>query len=124
MARIRERSSLVLKRLTEGDYDEDGNYVEGSTKNINIKCSIQPFRSGRNQMTLPEGYREEDTVIVFTQTPINTVKQSGPTNADYTTIDGLKYVALTVFNWKRDGMRLGHYKVLFVKESMLLAGDL
>ncbi len=124
-SRIINKIPLTLIRTDPSTgYYQGGNYIKGTTSEIGIRCSIQPFRKGDTQMTLPEGLRAEDVVMIYTKSPVQTVDQFEGAVADTTTIDNLVYVAINVENWNRQGMRSDHFKAMFVREDKAKNGRL
>ena len=117
MGRLVRRVPLTVYRIAEGISNPDGSFTPGGETSLDIRCNIQPFRMGDTQQTLPEGLRAEDAVIVYTETLLRTVNQFTGTVPDEIELDTQRYEALNVENWARNGLRLDHYKVLFVRKD-------
>ena len=124
MGRLIRKIPLTVYRISEGTSNPDGTYTPGGETTVDILCNIQPFRMGDVQKTLPEGLRAEDAVIVYTETLLRTVDQFDGTKADQIELDGRRYEALNVENWARNGLRLDHYKAVFVRQDKLRNGGL
>ena len=102
--RILRHNSLTIERRTAGAgfLDDDGNYIEPSvSENINIRCSIQPFRNGDEQVELPEGVETDDAEFVYTQTLLLTNDEFTNQDADEALINGRRYECFRVENWSR-----------------------
>ena len=125
MPRLTERVNLTINRSEEDGYhNEAGSWVEGETYSLPIKCNIQPYREGKTQVVLPKGLKSSDVVVIRTKTFLRTTEQFDNASADTTTIDGQKYIASTSANNNRNGLSLGHYKTLFVRQDRLKNGGL
>lgn len=57
-----------VSRTAAGSY-VDGFYVDGGVSSFNIDASIQPV-TGRETLAVPEGYRAEETRVVYTTTEL------------------------------------------------------
>jgi len=109
-----------------GFWNDKGRWVEDPTPPaaLVIKCSIQPFKMGANQMILPEGKTTSDAKIVLTTTLLKTSDQFGKTLADTTVINGLRYYAKAVEDWTGHGLRTDHFKILFIRDDQATGGSL
>jgi hypothetical protein len=127
MSRLLNRSKLKIDRKASGEgYFLDGKWVEPTTsKDFNIRCNIQPLGTAKEQrLILPTGFISQAAQVVLTKTPLRTVDQFSVEEADKTTIDGRKYVAMTVENWSRSGTKAAHYQVLFTRRDQDPKGKL
>lgn len=111
--------SITRKDAGTGYYDDDYNYVEGTTSNFNIQCSIQPFKEGKGKDDLPEGVSSRDVRVVLTKTELRTAEESTNQEADETVIDGITYVCFDAANWTGHGLNSDHYRCLFIKKDKL-----
>lgn len=128
MSRLLKIYPLTFQRYDEvngGYLDANNNYVSGGRTPVITEGNLQPYRMGTTQLTLPEGYKAEESLIYYTKTEIKTVEQFGKSEADETTIDGFEYVAHASGNWNRySGLRLNHYKILLVRKDLPTNGGL
>lgn len=114
-------SLLASEKLTitrydnTGYYDESGNWVDSSSTEFEIDCSVQPFRSSDSQIILPEGKSAKDARIIYTETKLKTVLYRGSKEkADETLIDNLEFEIFFVEDWSRYGLCSDHYKVIAI----------
>lgn len=121
---LRRVTQTITRNTTAGTYNAAGEWVRGTTTTLNVECNLQPYRRGTEQMTLPEGVRSEDVLIMYTKTPIRAVDQFDKTLADETTIKNREYVALMVEDWNLNNLKLDHYKVYWVRKDLATNGTL
>jgi len=120
----RKVTPLTFLRV-DGDWSESGQWVEyGSPVSVVALGNLQPYRMGTSQLTLPEGFKAQDALIYYTETPINTVDQFTKALADRTTIDNRTYIAQNSENWSRYVSNNNHYKVLLVRDDLPSNGGL
>lgn len=65
---------------------------------FNISASVSPA-SGADLQRLPEGRRSDESVTVFTSTPLKIGGQSQPFEADVLTIDGRPWEVSQLQTW-------------------------
>jgi hypothetical protein len=114
--------SITVKRptqtATEGRYDDNGEWVIGSTDDPSeqfvIKTSWQPAR-GRDLETLPEGKRSSDTYKGYPEVKVQTVDQHILQEEDIiiSPLNGKNYQVIFVGDWQNN--LLNHYKFLAVR---------
>jgi hypothetical protein len=123
---LMQKSTLTIGRDDGGGFwDAQGRWtVDPTTASFTIKCSIQPFQMGTNQLILPEGKTTSDARLIRTTTFLKTSDQFGEELADTTTIDGNTYYAKAVEDWNLHGLSTDHFKVLFVRKDKPTNGEL
>lgn len=119
-----ETTLTITRDDGDGYYDDSGQWSEGSVSTFDVIGSLQPYREGSAQRTLPEGLKSYDSQVYFTQSLLRTVNEFGETKADTAVIDSLTYVALFAKNYSRSGLIPSHYEVVFVKQDKLTNGGL
>lgn len=123
MTRIMNSIPLTITRDSGvGAYDINGDWVDGATTEVPIKCSIQPFQKGTTMQVLPSGVMSEDALVIFTTTSIKTINQFDFLAADRAVIDNLNYIASSVANWSRHSLRTANYEVIFIREDKIPNG--
>ena len=88
---------VQLQRYGLSAYGVDGRFVQGSAALTPIVASIQSPTPAQ-VMRMPEGLRTEDTVVVYTATPLLT----GP-KADRIVYGGQTYEVRSIFDWAANG---------------------
>lgn len=110
------RKSIVVQRQ-----GLDGAYVDGrwttndpndGSDSFTIKASVQS-PTPRELEAMPEGRRNNDSVVLFTDTQLFTAETSLKKNPDIVIIDNEPYEVLSVAKW-RNNIR-NHYKIVGVK---------
>lgn len=101
--------------LTENDY---GQLVAGEGSPYSARGALQPLGIGIQTNILPEGYRESDARIFYTQTKVKADSVKDNTKADEAVIDGEEYKVLDCGDWTTNISRLKHYKVILVKKEV------
>lgn len=72
-----------------------GRYVAGTPATFQIVASIQ-VAQGRDLLTLPEGLRNKEIIVIFTSTQLQTAKALSPSNdADQITYNSNVFEVLT-----------------------------
>ena len=106
---LTKKIPLVIIRRTAGSYVE-GDWVEGSTSNINIEVNIQPLKDSELMM-MPEADRSREWYKFYTNTLVRTQKEgSGGYDADEFDFQGNRYKVMKVRNY---GMGvLNHFRGL------------
>jgi len=99
------RHTFSVKRVIPGTYAK-GRYVEGAETSFNITASKQP-PTGKEMLLMPEGRRETETYILYTDTKLNPAIQGGA-NADRVVIDGDDFEVLKCETWQND--IINHYR--------------
>jgi len=99
------RHTFNVKRYLPGTYNK-GRYVEGSEALFSISASKQP-PTGKEMLLMPEGRRESETYILYTDVKLNPAIQGGA-NADRVVIDGEDFEVLKCETWQND--IINHYR--------------
>lgn len=108
------RQPRVIQRPVGGSY-VDGEWVPGSTTDINITASVQPA-SREDLVNLPEGRRLSDYIRLYTSTELYTVTEGDqPQQPDLFDWHGHTYECVEVGMWQN--RILPHWKCLFRKIS-------
>lgn len=101
--KLMQTHSVTFTRLIESPYvDEDGDVVQSSTSEEISTCgSLQPFSKKQNRVGLPEGFREEDYWVYYSECALRTIEQFDNLTADrcVNPIDGKSYKVLRKGNW-------------------------
>ena len=121
MSLINRTSLNIYRKTASGGYlDDNGNWVDSATETvIPIKCSLQPFRNGDQQIDLPEGISSKDSYFIFTKTEVLSADDRTDTKADETEIKGVRYECFWVEDWTHYGLSTDHYKCVFIKKDKL-----
>lgn len=81
-------------RLVAGDYNDDGEWVDGGPTTADIKAVVQPVK-GNQLMDMPEGIRTEAGWIIWSRSDIAV--------DDKITDDGVNYRVIFLWPRHRDG---------------------
>lgn len=95
------RRPLTVERKTAGYYDENGLYVEGATKKLVIKGSIQPA-NGEALQALPEAQRTVETYSLFTDASLNLADQAKGITGDVVNIKNIAFMVQTKQPWQNN----------------------
>ena len=124
MRSLRRRTSLTFKRPSEGYLDRTTRkWVIPSPSDVEAIGNLQPFRSGAGQTVLPDGLTQNDALVYFTETPLQSSSQFTKVNADYVEVDGLEFEVFFVENWTRASMNLDHYKATLIRRDKSPSGE-
>lgn len=95
----------------------DGRLVpEGEPETFNIQCNIQPYRNFQKRFTLPEGFKTEDCLIVYSQVfHFRTSSVYSISDADRFTHKGFEYTVYQQQDWDGYGLNADHTIALAVK---------
>ena len=118
--RLINRTTIpVFRRLEASGYlDENNRWVEGNEEDcFNIKCSIQPFRNGDEQIELPEGVRTEEVRYVFTKTELFTNDENLEREADEIEYKDFRWECFSVEDWTGHRLRTDHYRCVFIRKD-------
>ena len=99
------RHTFSVKRYLAGTLNK-GRYAESAESTFNITASKQP-PTGKEMLLMPEGRRETETYILYTDTKLNPAIQGGA-NADRVIIDGDDFEVLKCETWQND--IINHYR--------------
>ena len=90
----------------------NGEWVPNPGSVINFDCSKQN-PTGKDLLTLPEGRREKETHILFTDFELKTIDEEANINPDIIDIDGGKFEVMNVEAWQNKV--IPHYRVIVSK---------
>ena len=92
-----------------------GVWVKSGETEIAITASTQPA-TGKDMDNAPEGKRQSDVVVIFTDTAIQTVVHGDSgTQPDQIEIASVRYEAVHVEPWQNNV--INHYRALFARKS-------
>jgi hypothetical protein len=107
------RTRRLVKRYSNGQY-VDGVYTTlGELETFYIYANCQPA-SERDLEALPEGRRNNDSYVLFTDTLLRTAEVTGPNNPDIVELFGEDFEVLGVGRWL-NGL-LSHYRIFVSKK--------
>ncbi|MCK5609862.1 hypothetical protein KAR91_48770 [Candidatus Pacearchaeota archaeon] len=106
------KRTLNIKRLTPGNYNLEGDWVEGLVSPTTIETTVQPLR-GKEMELLPEGRRDSQAYKLYPGMLMLTADTSNRQNPDQVQIDNEWYEAVIVEPWQN--AILNHYKTIVVK---------
>lgn len=93
------RTETILRTTGVGDYDEDENYIAGTTTSMSIKCNIQPYREGTESSNSPTGYSSRDVIKVYTPDTLQAVDEDAKIVGDQLTYKGRQYFCKDLEQW-------------------------
>lgn len=70
------RTKQTIIRTSNGSYNEDGNYTEGTTEEITIFASVQPISLDEYTKMFPSGSRTVNAVKIYTNTKLYPDKEN------------------------------------------------
>lgn len=79
-----------------------GRYAQLVPNTFSIRASIQPV-TGADILRLPVGLRQDNTICIYTATPLRTAVAPGGNEADVVIYQGLQFEVSTVFDWSESG---------------------
>lgn len=93
-----------VTRLTyvNGYYGDDGRYIIGNVVSMPIVASMQQPTGAQLQL-LPEGQRVEDSIVVYTSSPLNTANTPGGEKADRIQYQGFTFEVQSQMDWTANG---------------------
>lgn len=119
MISLLKTSALTFQRATNGYYNQSGNWVDSDTTDpIVTEGSLQPYQRGTHSIVLPEGITEYDSLTYYTTVQLKSASQFTEEEADFTTIDGFKYIVFDVKNWSRFGLTTDNFECLLVRKDL------
>ena len=117
------KTPLIIYRReeSEGYLGEDGKWVYGSVEEeIPLRCSLQPYvKNSQEEVTLPEGIRQDDLRYVFTKSYVRTSDDVTKAKADEIEINGIRYQCLSVKDFTGFGLKTDHYECMFARKDKL-----
>lgn len=66
--------TITVQRRSEGSWNDDGEYVEGTVETFEADANVQPM-GGRQAQTLPEGLRQRVGKVIYTNADLQAVDQ-------------------------------------------------
>lgn len=115
----------ISRAPTQGYWDVSGKYVEPVAPDpFELKCSIQPYKDGRERMLLPEGTNAEDAQIIYCSEPLNIADPILKTESDTFELDGGTYVIFKGENRSRRRSTVSHYKYMAIRKTKDTNGGL
>jgi hypothetical protein len=107
-----------------GDYDEKGNWVDGtrndgSSCKSDLPCLIQPaFRSGQSIKNLPEGVSSKDVKLLYTHVEIFATDEQTGITSDQIVWKGKTYEVFESDPWDGAG-RIAAWEVVMIRKDGL-----
>lgn len=93
------REEDIIRTIGEGYIDDNEDFVAGATEVLTIKCSIQPYREGKNSFNSPTGYRTIDVLRVYSCTSLIAADEYAQTVGDQLTYEGKEYFCKDLEKW-------------------------
>ncbi|MEA3330609.1 MAG: hypothetical protein U9Q29_02825 [Campylobacterota bacterium] len=103
--------TVVLKRQSPGDYDENGNWMDGAITRTNILGVVQSLNSDE-LLILPQGDKTKETVKIHTKTVLKSANEFTKTKADNIEYQGSVWNVSAVNNRNTIG---NYYKAILVR---------
>lgn len=98
-----------VARSALATYDVHGDPVAGASSSFSIRACVQPV-SGRDLQRVPEGWRTQELITLFTPTELRT--KTGMNEPDVVTVNGVAYQVQQVERWAELG---NYWRVLAMK---------
>lgn len=126
MPRLFSTHTVTFTRQTgDGYHDEvSGDWVSVTDPSFDATGSLQPYRSGYEQVILPEGVNDSDAKIFYTKTEIRTANKTAGTLADTATINSEEYEVFSSEDWTGFGSAAGHYRGILILKKRVIAGGI
>lgn len=110
--RLSNRKIQIIR--FEGFYDS-GRYERRQAETREIRANVQPAR-GSDLERLPENYRQQSAIAIFTLEVLRTGSAPSSPNApgvvaDRVVVDGIEYEIMTVENWPQ------HFRYIATRAS-------
>ena len=93
------RKETITRTTSEGFINDDEEFVAGATQDIEIDCSIQPYREGKNSFNNPTGYRTIDAYRVYSKQELIAADEIDHIVGDQITIKGKQYFCKDLEVW-------------------------
>ena len=109
-------SQVEVTRMGLGAYNDDGEWVDGTTENTTIIANVQPLnQSEREQYTQVLGFGNRTIMMVkiYTNAELHLDKQMGSQKADIITWLGRKYKIAMQEQWQSN--IISHYRYIGVE---------
>lgn len=101
------RDEVVTRTTGVGYIDDNEQYIAGTTTTVNIECSIQPYREGKNSFNNPTGYRTIDAIKVYSKQPLLAADEFSNTVGDQLTYNGKEYFCKDLEIWTPQTLGIG-----------------
>ena len=109
---------VALRHNSEGEFNENYEWVDSNPDEVPFKCSLQPLSKNSEVKILPEGVTSSDAFVVLTKTEILEDNEHTKQKADEVEIRGRRYKAFKVFPWTGFGLSTDHYRCIFIKKDL------
>lgn len=117
MTRLIKRHNLTFKRFGVSVTDRYGIPREGDPTLIETEGNLQPYKSGQESLSTPEGMKLRGCFVYYTKTPLNAVDNYNNTPPDEVDLEGIKYEAYSSEPWQDLRSKTSHYKVVLKKKG-------
>lgn len=112
------RKQQTFLRVSDGYYDDDGMWQEGTAEEQTFFASVQPLNANEAQeyaTLLKEGITQFNAVKIYSDTPLRPAKQELPdktpsVEADILLWQGRKWKVVHVADWQSDV--INHYRMV------------
>ena len=84
------RKPITVTRTGQGDYNDEGVWVEGIPAELSVRMSVQPLRL-EEMDALPEGRRSSKAVKIYAESQLLPADQGARQNADQVTWQGKQW---------------------------------
>ena len=116
LAKLGKRVHTV-RRYFEGSYVK-GDWVEGVTEDINIYANIQPATMSYQTKLLPEGFREKEAVMIYSDDWVNGNSSAGKSlSADVLLYRGAEWRVVTYKPYGNFGTHVEALAVMISEEQ-------
>lgn len=120
--KLLETHSLTFSIPTESQYDEFGNWVEGSLTSLPALGSLQSIDRGLKFKLQQNGNRTEDVKVFYTKTNVPSMLEKDNLSRPHTVIEGRKFYVHDREPNVGFGLYADHYKLILVSESAINGG--
>lgn len=122
MRLLRRHTLTVVRKISEGYYNDDGLWVSGDSETkTQIKGNLQPYNSSLTQKVMPKGIMAADVRILYTTAQLQTSDERSWKEADILLVGGVEYECFSVMDWSMQLKRTSHYEYLFIRRDKINA---
>ncbi len=112
----------ILSRNDGGSDYIDFEYIPKESYPVEVECNIQPYRDGKNNLKLPDGFRSVYAIEVRSPSELRASDELEGWLADEITYEGRTFYCLDIANWtghSSNGSSLipNHYLGLFYRRD-------